>query len=74
VIRDLIFTPVSHSSTINVLRLVFDQPSHGINELTMRKYRDVVGRMLCKLIQERLSSKYEGQKRLGARPIRELGV
>lgn len=59
VVRDLIFTPVNHRSAINVLRFVLDQPRHGINELPMRKYRDVLGRMLCELPQERLNSKHE---------------
>jgi hypothetical protein len=74
VVLDLILTPASHSSAINALRPVLDQPSNGIYELPMRKYCDVLSRMLCELPQERLNSKHEIQERLGAFTISECGV
>jgi hypothetical protein len=74
VVRDLELTPVSHSSTIDLLRLALNQPGYGIDELPMRKHRDVLCRMIRKLIQERLSSRYKVQERLGAFTIRERWV
>lgn len=74
VVDDFILTPVRHGSPINDQRLTVDLPSYGVHELSVRKYQDILGGMLCKLIQEGLSSAYEVQERLGACTIRERGV
>jgi hypothetical protein len=50
VVGNFILTPVRHGSPINDQRLTVDQPSYGVDELPVRKYRDVLGGMLCKLI------------------------
>ena len=73
-VRDLILTPISHSSPIYPLRPGLDQPCHRIDKLTVREHRNVLGRMFRNKIQERLSSGYEVQKRFCTRPIPECRI